>query len=409
MVDAAPFRALRYNAEVAGDATATSAPAYDDFDRFDYARHRTASPYTVLELLAPRDPGGYAAAGAAYRRWRRTGVLEVDPEPGFHIYEQHELRHGVPTLQRGVLAAVRVSGPVLDPTIAVHEEVDTQRVHARMERLVAVPADLAPVFMIATSVPPPLGELLGRPPTEPPIARLTDEQGVDHRVWSRTAPDQVRAFRELLTDVRVLVADGHHRYAAAQALARATTGPGPASRTLAHIVDAGTYGPQVLAVHRLVRRLPTDWEQQIRAEFTIVPAPARVDALLARLEGEGPGVVAVARADGAWFLRPNRLQVLRDHMPGGATAAWRALDTALVDSVLLPRLGIPPGEVEHRVDAPATLAQLGVDGLGALILVRPVDVATVLQIVDGGERMPAKSTSFRPKPRAGLVMRAIEE
>jgi len=409
VVDAAPFRALRYNAEVAGDAVTTSAPAYDDFDRFDYARHRTASPYTVLELLAPREPGGYAAAGAAYRRWRRTGVLTVDDQPGFHIYEQHELRHGVPTLQRGVLAAVRVAGPGFDPGIAVHEDVDLVRVRARRQRLAAVPADLAPVFMVAPSFPAALRELLDLPPAEPPVGRLTDEQGVDHRVWSRSAPDELQALGELLADVRVLVADGHHRYAAAQSLAEQAGGRGPAARTLAHIVDASAYGPQVLAVHRLVRRLPSDWAQRIGEDFTPVPIAAGPEPLPERLERESPGVLALVRAGGAHLLRPRRLETLRAQLPPGASAAWRALDTALVDHVLLPRLGISPREIEHRVDVASAHAEIGAGGDGALILVRPVEVATVQRLVAGGERMPAKSTSFRPKPRVGLVMRAFDE
>ena len=97
MVDAAPFRALRYEPAVAGDPATTSAPAYDELERFTYARHLQASPYTVLELLAPRAES-FAAAGAAYDRWRRTGVLVTDDRPGYYLYEEHELRHGVPAV-----------------------------------------------------------------------------------------------------------------------------------------------------------------------------------------------------------------------------------------------------------------------------------------------------------------------
>jgi len=40
-----------------------------------------------------------------------------------------------------------------------------------------------------------------------------------------------------------------------------------------------------------------------------------------------------------------------------------------------------------------------------LLLVRPVGLRTVVTLAEAGDRMPAKSTSFRPKPRTGLVMR----
>lgn len=45
---------------------------------------------------------------------------------------------------------------------------------------------------------------------------------------------------------------------------------------------------------------------------------------------------------------------------------------------------------------------------GGLILLRPPTAAQVLQVATTGGRMPAKTTWFRPKPRAGLVMRRLD-
>lgn len=401
MVDAAPFRALRYDPAVAGDPAATSAPAYDDLERFTFARHRTASPYTVLELLAPTAaaPAAFRAAGATFERWRRTGVLVEDPAPAFYLYEEHELRRGVPALQRGVLAAVRVG----DPDVLPHEAVEPARVATRVERLKAVPADLAPVFALHLGGSPRLRAALDVPPDRPPVAALTDEAGVDHRVWAINDPRRLAEIRTALQDVRAVIADGHHRWEAARALRERRPG---ADRTLVYLVDADTYGPQVLAVHRVVDPLPADAPQLLASTLSLTPAPGEVATLAARL------ATATAPALGLWrpgspglVLTPPGGPAGTSLLPANRSPAWRGLDTALFEHVVLPRLGQPP--VEHRTDAAAAAAQLERRGGGGLFLVRSVPVATVLACAAAGETMPAKTTWFRPKPRAGLIMRSL--
>lgn len=396
MVDAAPFRALRYDPAVAGDPRATSAPAADDIDRFDYARHRTASPYTVLELLAPRPGDGYAAAGAALRRWSRTGVLTRDERAAYYVYEQRGVH-----VQRGVLAAVGVDPDEVVP----HEDVDPARVAARVERLLAVPVDPAPVFTVAPPLAAPVRALLDDVLRGPPLVELTDEAGARHRVVACTDPDRVAGLRAALAGVRVLIADGHHRYAAAQALGRRA---GVRGRTLALVVDTAVSEPQVLPVHRVLPGLPADWRSRLAPEVVAAAVPADPADLAAALAGEPAGTVALSAPEGGFLLRPVDLDGLRRRLPAERTARWRALDTALVDEVLLPRLGVDRTAVLALADLVEAAEAVRHRG-GALVLVRPVPLATVRALAAGGELLPAKTTSFRPKPRAGLVMRALDD
>jgi len=415
VVDAAPFRGLRYDTAVAGDPASTSAPSYDDLDPITYAAHRTASPYTVLELLAPPDAtGSYRAAGQALRRWRRTGVLRPEPSPAFYRYEEHELRRGVPTVQRGLLAAVALDEPGRDGAFLTHEDVDPARVADRRRRLEAVRADLAPVFALATAGPAELRERLAEPPREPPVVALTDEAGVDHRVWAVTDPGQVAALRRALAPVRVLVADGHHRYAAALA-ARVERPEGPWHRTLVYVVDATGDGPEVRGVHRLVRGVDRAALRRVGEDFTLEEAPAAAGALRDRLEavsGRGFGLLvapplAAAVGMASALLRPRDERRLAARLPQRRSPRWRALDTAVLDHAVLPGLGATAVEYRADLDAAAAAVRSSRDAL--LFLLRPVDVRTAEAFAAAGEHMPAKSTYFRPKPRAGLVLRALDD
>lgn len=397
MVDAAPFRALRYDPAVAGDPAATSAPAYDDVERFTYARHRTVSPYTVLELLAEGEDADYRQAGATFARWRRTGVLLEDDAPAFFLYDIHELRHGVPTLMRGVLAAVALDGDGLRP----HERVDSERVRLRARRVLAVPVDLAPVFAVHSAGPAELRAALDAPPRTPPVIALTDELGVDHRIWRIDDPAATRAITHGLAQVRAVIADGHHRWAAA---ARSRSGDPAADRVLVYLVDSGRYGPELLPVHRVLRDAGPDVAGMLAPDFDIRPLPwpavldglAREDATTAfgLRYGSGRSALLVARDPAA----------LRARLPANHTDTWRSLDTAIWEHVVHPRLG---GVVEFRSDLAAACAAADAEPGAALFVLRPVSIEAVDACAAAGEMMPVKTTWFRPKPRAGLVMRSL--
>jgi uncharacterized protein (DUF1015 family) len=373
-----------------------------------YAAHRAASPYTVLELVAPRAGDGYAAAGAALARWRRTGVLRTDEQPGFYLYEEHELRGRVPAVQRGVLAAVRLEPPGSPGALLPHEHVDLRRVTDRLDRLRAAPLDVSPVFALYEGGPPGLRALLDRPKRTPPLAAFTDEQGVDHRVWKLGDPDDVTALSRGLAGVTAVIADGHHRWAAGLAYLEERRAAGerdPCSeRTLAYLVDAAAHGPRVEAIHRIVRPLPPDTESRLAAAFDIDHRPPDAPALLRAVHHTAGVAFALLHGTQAWLLRARDPGALRDRLPPARSQAWRRLDAAVFEHALMPLLGADL-VIEPRIDVRAAAAAVRNDPRTGLFLLRPPSAATVLALAEAGEPLPPKSTSFRPKPRTGLVMR----
>lgn len=412
MVDAAPFAGVRYDPQVAGDVTATSAPSYDDLDPVTYARHREASPYTVLELLAGRvDERGYTAAGATLARWRRTGVLRRDPRPAMYLYEEHELRDGVPAVQRGLLAAVKLEP--LDGTGAVlpHEAVHPERVEGRLERLAAAPIDVAPVFALYRDPEPELSELLARPPQRPPIVAFTDEAGVDHRVWALDDPDDIATARRGLAPVRAVIADGHHRYAAALAYAeRMLAGPHPAEpippwqRTLMYLVDVEQHGPQILPIHRVLEGVRSF--APLDELFERRPGPPAPRALAAAVERSGGEAVGLITADGSsHLLLPRDQERLRSALPPDKPAAWRMLEAALIDHVVVPALA--PTRVTPNPDVQTAAAQVRGVADSALVVLPPVPAGVAMDLAMAGALLPPKTTWFRPKPRMGLILRDV--
>ena len=224
--------------------------------------------------------------------------------------------------------------------------------------------------------------------------------------------------RAAYAGVRVVLADGHHRWAAARALAAADPADPDAARALVWLVDATDgAGPEIRAIHRVVGELGPDRVAMLPAELDLeaVPlhadGPVGADAAAAVLEAAlhaaaGPAFGLVTGwAGGArpTLLRPRDPEALRGRLAAGVSDEVRALDVALLDDVVLPSLGVT--RFWHTTDAAAAAREVAAGRAGAALLLRPATVAQVLAVAQAGARVPAKSTWFRPKPRAGLVLR----
>ena len=60
---------------------------------------------------------------------------------------------------------------------------------------------------------------------------------------------------------------------------------------------------------------------------------------------------------------------------------------------------------QHGVDHVTAAVARGEAQAG--VLLRPVTVAQIVDVANGGERMPPKTTFFHPKPPTGIVFRSL--
>jgi len=430
----APFRGLRYApGRVSGLAQVTS-PPYDAIGPGSVARLLAADPHNVVRLILPHaDPAaaadGYAAAAGTLTSWIDQGVLAADPRPAIYVYEQSAAPGDV--LQRGLIGAIRLSPPGAG-IVLPHEAVMPGPVTGRRELMEATQANLEPIFLLYDGSPagirgagPAAGERPGdatrlvdeiAAAREPLLAAVT-EDGITHRLWAVTDPAEQAAVAADLAPRQALIADGHHRYAAyleLQARRRAAGGQaGPWDLGLALLVDSAAYPPRIGAMHRVIPGLPpAEAVALAKAAFAVRAMPDDLPAALREL--------AEAGQDGPAFLFAGGGELhLADHpdpvqaaaaMPAGRSPAWQALPASVLAELLIGRLWrVPGGEDTVRVvhqDASAALRAADEAG-GTAVLCNPVSADDVRDIAARGERMPPKSTSFGPKARTGLLIRAF--
>jgi hypothetical protein len=106
------------------------------------------------------------------------------------------------------------------------------------------------------------------------------------------------------------------------------------------------------------------------------------------------GGLGVVTARQSWVAVPK---------PGGL-ADGPDLDSARADSVLGT---LPPHQLAYEHDVAQAEADVSVGRLDVAVFCRPATVDQIGRTARGGDRMPPKTTFFWPKPRTGLVFRAL--
>jgi uncharacterized protein (DUF1015 family) len=385
-----PFRALRYDTNVAGPLENLTAPPYDVISGAGRAQLLASSPYNVVHLdLAEGsdEPGApdnrYERAAAYLTTWKRAGVLREEAHQSYYAYELAWTSgpHKAGSI-RGLVCALE-----LEPwggSVVPHEHTMPGPVADRLELLRATRTHLSPVYGTVGGPIEPLRALLQRTCSARPSEDLTDGEGVRHRIWPVEPDPRIAAW---LTDEELLIADGHHRYTTGLAYRGErdrTEGPGPWDTVLAFVVDSGIQDVPVLPYHRV----------QTHGDFPAGGDPvADLATLEAALRDADVTIGLISRVDDTPTYRVLRLP--------GTPPAVRALHEALLDAVAPDealRFTHDVGDAERAVTTGEAVA--------AYIL-PPTTTSRISAAIHLGERLPRKSTFFWPKPRTGMAFMSV--
>lgn len=371
-----PFRALRYDQEVAGPLDRLIAPPWDVISKEDGDRLAAASPYNAIRLIRPREP---AEAGRRLVEWTAAGVLRREERPAvWRLEEEFVGPDGVARVRHGLV--VRIGLEPFDAGVVLpHERIFGAQSERRLELLRATRTKLSPVLALHDGPPPPAAQ--GPPGLEVSFA------GTTARLWR---VDDPAGIAEAIATVQapLVIADGHHRYDAALRFHR-EEGSAETSHVLAVLVSGRDDGLTIFPTHRLVEGDPPRLNGDLR--LTRVAGGAREG--LARLDALG--------RDHAAFVVLSASGVVLAEAPGAGDPVER-LDVAAVDRLALERVAFTP----FLAEAEAAVAS---GRAGAALLVRAPTVADVQEIARSGRTMPQKSTYFYPKLASGLLFSPFDE
>ena len=387
---------------------AVAAPPYDVVDTAEAAAIADGNPDSFLRVSRPEIGLPTRASAQEIHRFGRTmlaafedrGTLVRDRAPELLVYCQ-EMGDAS---QTGVVAAV-TAADYRSGVIAVHEHTRPDKENDRTEHIQALGAHDEPVFLMYRPDAPGasrVAEVLAGVTAGEPEYRL-ERDGVRHTLWTVAEAADVEALEAAFAEVPVLyVADGHHRSAAAARLAASDPRPG-AGEFPAVVFPSDEL--TIMAYNRVVRDLggltPAAFLAALDDAFVVTPAQGA-----AALERHQVGVYL----DGAWWTATARPGVVDETDP-----IARLDVSVLQDRVLAPLLGIADPRTDTRIAfvggirGTAELERLVDSGeLAVAFAMHPTSPVEVMDVADGGQVMPPKSTWFEPKLLSGLFVHPIE-
>ena len=316
----------------------------------DRLARRSSHPRHVawLEATLDSDPVDVDA-------WLEDGSLVADTRPRLRLVEQAMVDgHRVV----GLLGLVDLHD------LVPHEGTDEAAVRRRIARDRRQQVDSRPLLAVLPADPPGLVELTAAVRRRTPELELTDADGVVHRTWP-LHDDEVDTARRLLAPHPCLLADGHHRVAAATALGR---------RAVPALVALASNAPRLDDVWRLAA-VPRDRQDAAAAWVRDLP------------DENGPAVVRHHDLE-------RRVRSRADELP--------------VETTMRLASAVPGVARVTSTGDPTTMAVAVRDG-AVVVGSRAPTVSQVLAAVASGRSLPPKSTAFRPKPRVGLVLHRVPD
>ncbi|WP_224279324.1 DUF1015 family protein [Nocardioides lacusdianchii] len=344
------------------------------------APERVGDPASARALARP-----YRDVAARLEQWIAQGRATADSAPAIYL---HEYTVGGLTVRGlvGALSMARRAETFDERAVWPHEAIHPEQAGELADRMLQMDLNPAPILLVHHGRSE-LREIVTSVSQGAPDWRYLDRTGQRQRIWAIRDPETLGAIAGLLATTRCLLADGHHRYAAYLRLQEEH--PGTSWDTgLAMLVDQDDTPLFLGAIHRTFPGTTLDdLLDSSRAAGARVTPHGRHQALLAL-----DSTHFVLTDGGTWHV------VTPPALPQHAPVSW-------VHDAVLPRLRRPDLRVVHHHTVDEALAAAG-QAAPAVLLPSP-DFEQVRALVESGDLLPEKATSFQPKPSLGVLMRPV--
>ncbi|MBW2674776.1 MAG: DUF1015 domain-containing protein [Deltaproteobacteria bacterium] len=412
MVAVKPFRAVRPQQQYVKDVASYPYDVIDSREARLLTRENAKSFLRIVksEVDSPDDT---ADCEEVYERARENlydflseGTLFQDEKACFYVYRQGMGDH----VQYGVVGCVDVAD-YESGVIKRHELTRRDKEADRTRHIDRVNAQTGPIYLTYRATEA-IDGMVREIVAGDPEYDFTADDGITHSAWVVANENVIEKIRQEFGQLDSLyIADGHHRAAAAAAVARMRreadtghTGTEEYNRTLAVIFPHNQL--KIMDYNRVVRDLGGLGEEafvgRVREHFV-------VSENFSRRSPQRHGEFGMY-LKGRWYS----LQIGKRALKGDDPVA--ELDVSLLqDNLLRPVLGIDDPRTDERLLFVGGIR--GMDELERLVdsgeytvafSLYPTTMDQIMQIADRGETMPPKSTCFEPKLRSGIFVHLLD-
>jgi uncharacterized protein (DUF1015 family) len=406
-----PFRSLRYTLDRVPIEKVVTQP-YDKISGEMQERYYALHPNNIIRIVfgksGPEDSATnnvYTRAASYLKQWREAGILQPLPEPAFFIYFQ---RFAVPgenevRVRKGFVGVGQLED-YANKVVFPHERTLTGPKKDRLELLRHTRTQFEQIFMLYEDPERRIDRVLDDLTRRTPDVQIKDEYGVEHMMWTVLDREKISSIQAQMSDKKLIIADGHHRYETALAYRDEMRGEKGSGRIPMTFFNMHSPGLTILPTHRVLANLPGFDSRTFfgrAAEFFDFSKGDRVTI----------GVFVHGELS---FLQLKPDLDLGRLMPD-LSETQRGLDVVVLHRLLLEQcLGITEDAVKKESyityvrEREAAISAVRSGEAQVAFLLNSTRLDQLRDIAYEGNVMPQKSTDFYPKVLSGLTMYSMD-
>jgi uncharacterized protein (DUF1015 family) len=415
MADVLPFKGVLFNVPKISRSSGEDllAPPYDIITPEYKDELYDKSPHNIVRIDFGRElPGDdektnkYSRARAFLDAWIAEQALTADEAPCFYSCEVAYSIDGSEKKLRGFLGLVRLE-ELGKGNIHPHECTHSKPKKDRLDIMRYCEANVSPIFSLYNSPVRKTSEILARANQGAPYIEAKDPDGSVHRLWKISDPEAVAAIVKELNGKAVFIADGHHRYETALEYQREMRGregsPAalrPYDYVLMFLANMSDEGLTILPTHRLVRGVPADALDLLKADFEVEELQECCD--IAGVIAGKRDVFGFYKGGNIWY----KLSYRGEGVPG-IEPVLKYLDVTVLHGLIFKKL-LQVTDISYEMEVGRCLQRVKSGEYEAVFFLNPTQVEDVENVALASLRMPPKSTYFYPKLMTGMVLNVFK-
>ncbi|GAB4435532.1 MAG: DUF1015 domain-containing protein [bacterium] len=422
MITVKPFKGICYNAEKIKDFSLVLTPPYDIIDQEMQDKLYNSHPYNFVKIdfgkTYPSDndiENVYTRSRQLFENWLKENVLIEDPEECFYILRQDFEAEGKGYSRLGFYGAYRLTEFSKD-TIMPHEKTQSGPKENRYKLTKSCGSYFSAVFSIYEDRAKTIERLYAEGKFGEPYITFIDYQGVKNLLYKSKDANVNKLISEMMSDKRLFIADGHHRYETALRISKELPDNEKAQYTLMYFSNTLNEGLIVLPTHRLLSEINYDndaFEQFANRYFDVVKFSLDhlKECVIKLREAKQNHAFAVLTKSDIFLLTLKSIKDVNVLFPAEMHATLRELDVNILFYVLIKGFfGVTEEDVKNQErisytkDAEDALNKVLSGKADVALLLNPTDISALEKAAQLNETMPQKSTYFYPKIPSGAVI-----
>ena len=406
-----PFQCVRPRKDVADRVAALP---YDVYNRQEAKKEVEREPLSFLKIdraetnfddsVDTYAPEVYQKAKEILNEEIARGIYEKDDSEAYYIYEL--TMNG--RAQTGLVACASVDDYV-NNVIKKHENTREDKEIDRITHVDTCSAQTGPIFL-AYRAQDAINKRVEANKEKEPVYDFTAVDGVKHRVWKMSDPEDVEAIRKAFENLnQIYIADGHHRAASAVkvGLKRRKENPAHTGKEEYNFFLSVLFPHDQLMIMDYNRSV-TDLNGLTVPEFLEkIKENFEVEKVSGQVRPQEKGTFGMYLEDGWYVLKA------KENLYDGKDTVGRLDVAVLQDYLLNPVLGIQDPRTDERIEFIGGIRGLSElekkvkEGMKVSFSMYPTSITELFDVADQNLLMPPKSTWFEPKLRSGLFIHQI--